>query len=441
MSIGTSSIDVNSLVSQLVAAERAPGDARFKTLETTAKNQLSAFGSLRSGLDGLQAALAKFTGTGASLGRRTAVQADAGFTASATSSAALGRYQISVESLATAQKMQSAPLASATELGSGTLTITVGSGDPLTVNVAPGSGTLAGIRDAINQVAAGKGLTATLVRGDAGDVLTLTSTAVGTAGAFTITTSGGGLNALATTGGTLVPVTPAANAQVIVDGVTRTASGNSLTDLIDGVTVNLTKAAPGTSFSLDVTSDVATLRGNMQGLVTAYNAALSAVRVSSAYNSTTGFAAALNGDAAPRSILSSLRNAISGSYAELSALGLKTATDGTLSLDATKFDAAIAADPTAANRLLGDAGSLGTGLRATLTGLIGTGGLLESRTASLNERLKQIERQRESFDVRISNIESTYRRQFSALDTLVTQLGATQTFLTQQFANLSSSRS
>jgi flagellar hook-associated protein 2 len=430
-----SGIDVNSLVSQLVAAERAPSENRFARVEESAQAQLSAFGALRSALSGLDASLKRFAGTGSTLGRKTTVAEGAGFTASATASAAPGRYQVTVASLATAQKVQSAPLASASQLGYGTLTITPGGGgDPIVVDIASGEGRLADIRDAINEAAEGQGVTATLVRGDAGDVLVLSSTVVGADGAFTIASSGGdgGLAALQTTGGTLVPVTPAADAEVEVDGVVRTASGNRLDDVIDGVVIDLTKAAPGTPFSLDVTADASPLKAQVLSLVSAYNAALSAIRTQTTYNAATQQASALTGDSAPRSIQAQLRNAISGAFGELSALGVKSSADGSLSLDGARFDAAIAADPLAVDRIFGDEGSLGVRLRDSLSSIVGDDGLIEGRTDALTARLKALTTQREAFDARMERVEAAYRRQFTALDGLVAQLSSTQSFLTQQ---------
>ena len=281
---------------------------------------------------------------------------DAGFTASATSKAVVGTYSVTVEALATAHKLQSAAVASSVQVGDGTLTFQVGGGTAFNVVIEDGKGTLADIRDAINKQAAGKGVTATVVHGDDGDVLTLTSDKTGSAGALSISASGGngGLSVLATSGGTLTQLAAAQDAVVTVDGITRTSSSNHLTDLIDGLTLDLTKAAPGVGFSLGVAADLGSLKDTLQGFVTAYNAALSTMRKQSAAGGENATAGALSGDATPRAIMASMRNALSNSYAEFSALGLKTAVDGSLSLDGSKFDAAIATNPGAVKGLLGD---------------------------------------------------------------------------------------
>jgi flagellar hook-associated protein 2 len=434
-----SGLDVNGLVLQLVAAERAPTDQRFAKIESTTKAQISAFGALRAGLAGLESALKRFDGTGADLGRKVTVGADAGFTASASTTASLGSYGISVESLAAAHKLQSAAAASDTQIGYGTLTIDFGGDAPIDVVIAEGKGTLADIRDAINAKAAGQGVSATVVSGDSGDVLVLASTKTGIDGALAITTSGGdgGLGVLATGGGTMTTAIAAADAKVVIDGITRTAGSNKITDAITGITLDLSKAKPGETFALDVTADVSPLKASLLTLVSSYNTALSALRIQSAAGGEGKAAGALSGDAAPRSITQSLRGLVSANYGELAALGFKTAVDGSLSLDGTKFDAAIAADPQAASRLFGSEGGLGQPLRSALTSYIGTDGMIKGRTSTLDGRLKQLATQREAFDVRIGRVEEAYRRQFTALDAMMAKMQNTSSFLTQQLAQFS----
>lgn len=441
-SIGSgSSIDVNSLVTQLVAAERAPADKRIVRVETATRAQISAFGALRSALSGLQGALKRFDGDGATLGRKVTVGTDAGFGVAASPAARLGSYQVSVERLATSHRLQSAPVSGGAQVGHGRLTITVGSGTPLQVDIAEGQGSLAGIRDAINTAAGGKGVTATLVRGDAGDVLSLSSTTVGTAGALTISASGGdnGLSVLSTAGGTLVTAQAATDAQVIIDGVTRTASGNSIADAIDGLTLNLTKAAPGQKFSVDIGTDASPLKATVLGFVSAYNTALSQLRTQGAAGGEGKAAGPLSGDSAPRNVMQSLRGTVSGSYAALAALGLKTAVDGSLSLDGATFDRTVAADPESVSRLLREDAPLGLSLRTALEGFVGTRGMLESRTTSLNDRMKSITQEKTRLDTRMDGVEATYRKQFTALDALMSKLQGTSTYLTQQLSALQQS--
>ncbi|TLX21414.1 MULTISPECIES: flagellar filament capping protein FliD [Thermomonas] len=435
-----SGLNVSELVGQLVAAERAPADNRLNTIETSTKAQISAFGSIKAALAGIESSLKKLDGAGGLPGRKATVATDAGFTASAGTSAALGSYSVIVEKLATAHKLQSAAATSTTQIGDGTLTLKVGDGDAFDVTIDAGKGTLADIRDAINSQAAGKGVSATLVNGDSGQVLVLSSGKTGAAGALTVSASGGdgGLSVLATTGGTLTEVAAAQDAVVHVDGITRTSSTNTLTDLVDGITLTLTKAKPGEAFSLDVDSDASTLKASMLGFISAYNTALGALRTQSAAGGEGKLAGPLSGDSAPRAITASLRNAIGNNYAELNALGLKTAVDGSLSLDGSKFDAAIAANPSAIKSLLGEDANLGKSVRDMLHNYVGAQGLLADRSKSLDTRMKTVSQQRADLDARMERLEASYRRQFTALDAMMAQMQSTSSYIAQQLGALNS---
>ena len=433
-----SGLNVTELVGQLVAAERAPADNRLNAMETTTKAQISAFGSLKAALSGIESALKKLDGASGLPGRKATVATDAGFTASAGTSAALGNYSVIVEKLATAHKLQSAAVPAGNHVGNGTLTLQVGSGDAFDITIAAGKGTLGDIRDAINSQGAGKGVTATLVNGDSGQVLVLSSDKTGSAGAMSVSASGGdgGLSVLATAGGTLTEVAPAQDAVVHVDGITRTSSSNTLSDLIDGITLTLTKAKPGEAFTLDVDSDASTLKASMLSFISAYNTALGALRTQSAAGGEGKTAGPLSGDAAPRAITSALRNAISGSYAELSALGLKTAVDGSLSLDGSKFDTAIAANPGAVKNLLGEDADFGKNMRDMLHNYVGAQGLLADRGKSLDSRMKSVTQQRADLDARMERLEASYRRQFTALDAMMAQMQSTSSYVAQQLGAL-----
>lgn len=429
-----SGINVNQLVTQLVAAERAPEANRIARRESEARSDLAAFTQIKNTLAALRGAADTLDGAGGVAGRKATVQADAGFTASASATAAFGRYSIEVESLASAQKRQSAAVAPAADLGTGTLSFTV---DGETFNVSVGAtNTLAELRDAINTATGGKGLSATVVNGDAGSVLVLNAAKPGSAGAITINATG----SIATFTDGIGVTTPATDAVIKVDGVTRTSSTNRLTDLIDGVTIDLTKAQDDSTFTLDIVADNGNVKSALQAFVSAYNTALGVLRNVSAYNPETRTGGPLVGDSAVRGLQQQLRGAIGNAFADLSALGIKSDKNGTLTLDTGKLDTALAVNPSAVDALFdkSSVGSLGNVLGSRLEGAVASNtGLLDSRTKALNDRLKGVDSDRARLDVRIAKIEDNYRRQYTALDGLVAQLQTTASFLTQQLSQIS----
>lgn len=437
-----SGLDVASLVQQLVAAERAPTSNRIDATERRTKAEISAFGTLRSAFDGLRNAIAKLRSDDTVDARRTTVQAEAGFTASATAKAAIGIYNVEVLARASAHKLASAAhAASDSTIGTGHLTITSGE-TTIEVDVDAEHATLQGVRDAINKAAQGKGVVATIVTADDGARLVLSAEKTGLENALAISASGGdgGLSVVAyapPAASTMTQLQAAADAKVKVDGFTRSSASDTITDMVEGVTLTLTEAAPGTVKTLTVAADASVLRGAAKSFVSTWNGAVNAMASTTKYDAATKTAAPLNGDALVRGVNRDLRGQLGAQAAELKSLGITIETNGTLKMDDAVFDAGMAKDPTVATRLFTAEDGLAAGLDESLDRLLDSDGLLKSRDEDLAARSKNITAQRDALDRRMSQLEERYRAQFVALDALMTQMQSTSSFLAQQLDQLS----
>lgn len=71
-----------------------------------------------------------------------------------------------------------------------------------------------------------------------------------------------------------------------------------------------------------------------------------------------------------------------------------------------------------------------------VTSMVGAGGAIESRTDSLNRELEQIEESRVRLEERITSYRERLVAQFSAADSLISQLNSTRDYVTQQLAAL-----
>ncbi len=442
-----SGLDIPTLVANLVAADRKPEENRINKAGTAASSQLSAISTIKSGMANLQTALKTLTTSIDSQAYKATVGEGAGFTATATSSATAGSYNVEVVNIAERQKLTSGAYASDKVVGNGTLTVKFGDSaeDSLDVTIAEGS-KLSDVAAAINKAAGGKGVTASVVTANDGQHLVLTAADTGLAGAMTLTASGGdgGLSALTypaadgTTG--LTQTVAAKDALVRVDGFERTSSSNSVADLIPGVVLNLTKANEGTPYSLSIGKDNTSIKTNISAFVSAYNAVVTVLKSSSAYNADTQKASALTGDAMVRGLQTQLRSQVSGSVSQLKALGVSIGTDGSLSFDGTKFDTAVASDPSAAQKLFGSDGTVGKGLNSMLdSNLNSTNGSITLRTNSLNAQIKDLEEQLDDLDKRMDEATTRYTAKFTAMDTIVARMQTTSDYLTQQLASSSSS--
>src|SRR5512144_2000512 len=120
-----SGLDINSLVSQLVAAEKAPAQAQITRSQTATATTISALGQLKGALSAFNSALAPLKAL-ESFSTRSATASDSDiFTASATIAAQPGSYDVQVESLASAHQITSDPFVTGASqvVGTGTLTI------------------------------------------------------------------------------------------------------------------------------------------------------------------------------------------------------------------------------------------------------------------------------------------------------------------------------
>src|SRR2546430_3052036 len=148
---GGSVIDVNSLVSQLIAATRGPKDSLIsaQTLKTT--TQISALGTLKGAVSAFQSSLGALDTPGAFNAQIATSSSPSILTASAGSSAVAGTYTVSVTKLAQAQQLVSKPIVgdATAVVGTGTLKISLGA-TSFNVNLTNANDTVAGLATAIN---------------------------------------------------------------------------------------------------------------------------------------------------------------------------------------------------------------------------------------------------------------------------------------------------
>lgn len=439
-----SGLDIQGLVSQLVAAERAPQAQRLSRIESSARAQLSSLGNISSVLAQLKTAASAF-GTASGFGARTvSLSTTTYLSATAGPQAQQGSYEIEVVSLARAGKLSSTPQATAgTSLGSGSLTLNVGSAN-FTVNAGGDPITLEGLRDAINNASDNAGVSASLVTTDDGVRLVLTGRETGSAKALSISGTGD-LAAFATA---FTVNATAANAQVRVDGNLASSSTNTFASVIPGVSFTATKSEtdPATTrTTLTVGRDDGAARKQAEAFVTAVNSVLSTVKVATLANPDTGVTSPLTGDALPRSLVSQLRNAVGASvpgqpvgFESLNSVGITFQADGSLKLDAARFDAAMNANPQAVAKLFSGDGSTGKRVADLVDSFTGTNGVITSRNKSINDRLNDVTRQRDALDLRMERVQRNYLAQFTAMEKIVAQLQGTSSFLANQLAQLPS---
>ncbi|MDO8420142.1 MAG: flagellar filament capping protein FliD, partial [Rubrivivax sp.] len=363
-----SGLDINTMVSQLVALERRPLDL-MRAEATRLQTQVSSYGKLNSLFSSLQDASNKLAGS--ALWARTVATSsdDSAVMASGGSGAAAGRYAVSVQALAGSQTLASTTAeASADALaGSGSLTLELGRWDGTAFGPKVGASavtvvitatdTLATMRDKVN--ASGAGVSASLVSDASGVRLSLRSSATGAENGFRVTvadddgnsTDASGLSRFAYdaagSGGGMALKQAAADAQATVNGIDVVSASNELTGVVEGLTLRLRKVTV-TPVDVAVQDDNEGAKAAITAFATAYSDLARYIAEQTKYDPASKVGGPLQGDSAVGSLQSQMRavlNASSGASARfprLSDIGLELQRDGTLSVDAAKLDAALA---------------------------------------------------------------------------------------------------
>ena len=441
-------VDLQSMLSSIMAAERAPITALEKKITTT-NSKISLYGELRSKLDALRTAsntlqfpsqLSAITATSSD---STALSATAAFYATP------GSYAVNVTQLATAQKSFSHAYDTGTSFGQGSLSFTVGGvAQPVIDLTDQASYTLQEIGAKINN--ANMGITATVIAGTDGDRLVLTGNKTGEDNDFSFTTTIAAPDSVPS--GTPQPalsdldtapglaVSSAANAEITIDGVAVSSDTNTFANAIGGVTFTALKT--GSSATITVQTDGTKIKDAVQKFVDSYNSVVTKIKENSTYDLSTKTGKLFNGDSSARAIRESLSNArgtipseLSGaSIKTLSELGVRIQQDGLLSLDTSVLNQAIS---TSASDVTTTIAAYGKALSDTVTNIMGENGLLSNRVNSLNTSVDRYEDNVAALENRVALIEKRYRAQFTSLDTLLSSMQTTSSYLTQQLANLS----
>lgn len=448
-----SGMDINGIVNQLIAAEGQPQFAAVTRQETAAKAQLSGLGSLKSALSTFQTAVRKLKDSSLFKTHQAFSANESILKVSASAGSVAGSYSVEVVHLAKAQKsIAAAEFSGATEVvGNGELTFSVGTKTPFSITIDNTNNTLAGIRDAINSASDNNGVTASIVNandsaGNAVSKLVLTAKDTGKANEFTVAVSGGdaGLNRLDSATPANYTGVAAADAEIRIDGLTALRSSNQISDVLQGVTLNLQSAAEGTNVNVDIKLDSQAIKQVVTDFVTAYNGFIGAADKLGKVATDGGSNGALVGDSTLRSIRNELRQQTSSvvssapnDFNTLKTIGIDIDRYGVMTLDAAKLEKALSSNLSAVSDIFASDNGVANKLDEKVRQYLQTGGPLDTRQSSLQKQLTSLGKRRENIQLHLDNLQKNYQKQFIAMDVAVGRFQATGSFLTNQLAQLS----
>lgn len=454
-----SGLDLESIISALVNAEAQPKAVALNRQEANFQTKLSGLGALKSALSKFNDAVAKLTKL-EDFQKVKATSSDTTIlTGTATTSALAGKYTITVDALATGSRLEtpaaqefanSSALVAPTLTGTEQVVFKVGATEKFRIDVTATT-TLTQLRTAINAAGTSSGISASIVNTGTGSRLVINSTTTGVGNTLEVSAANAGATAdlakiLSSSAGGNLLTQASTDASITLDNITVTSSSNTFTDIVDGVTLTVSKkTVAGSPATLTVANDTATVSSALKSLTDSFNELVKTFKaLGSVAEGATG---PLVGDAQLRQIESRLRTALGqtvatgGLFTNLSELGITTKKDGTLNLDTAKADKALNSGFLDVGKVFAGTGGVATSLKTSLDSYLGTGGTLTTRETSLQSQIEDIDKQRDQLDYRIGQLESRLRKQFASLDSLVATLNSTSLYLAQNLPKITTNTS
>lgn len=476
-SVGVSGTGLDeSVITKLVAIEKQPAEA-LSTKNTALQTKVSTWGKIQSAFSSLKDAANKLTQSDFWRGTTATSSNDTAVGVSTTSNAAASSYAVTVSQLAQGQMVASSAFASKTAtVGEGTLRIQLGNyvtdnsvappavtfnakaaASAVDIAIGPGDNTLEKIRDRINS--ANAGITASIVNDAAGSRLVMRG-ANGESNAFQVSViedaAAPGLSALAfdaSTGATsaMALTQSAQNAKATINGLDIASESNTLSDVVDGVTLTL-KQVTSTPANITVAQDTASISKGVSDFISAYNNVVSTIRVQTLYDEASKTAGPLQGDSTARGLLSQMRNLITSdstataSFSRLFDMGIETNTDGTLKMTSSKFNDAMGSKLADMQKYFANSDDVvasNNGMAQRIKGLasqiLDTNGAIANSTDGLKATIKRNTNRIEDINTRASLYETRLRQQYTALDASYSKLSGLQSYVSAQLAALNKS--
>ena len=448
-------LDFGQVVDQLVKVQRLPID-QLSQKKATAQSKLTDYALLGGKLLALQAAGDALRLPSVFDRSSTTVSDQTVLTASASSTATPGSYQVRVTQLAQshqitnkAAKAVASPTTDVVSGASATFTFRVGTGTDQTVTLSA-TATLENLQTGINDL--GAGVTASIVNTGSSTTpayrLFLTATTSGASNGVTIVADGTTLDFTNGSGTGGVDTLQAAQDAIAILGdpllnpVTVQRSSNTITDAIPGVTFALLKTTGASTVSVNVARDNGVVKENIKKFAAAYNDIVKFVNERTTYDVATKKGALFFTEPTAKGFLSQLRQALSApvsgltTYSSVGEIGFKTERDGVITVDDAKLASVLSTNYSAVKSLFINQTAV-TGVAQRVNAAIDaiddfSTGSLTVRKNALTKQVSNLTAEINRKEDALSAYEEGLKRQYAALDSLLSRLKGQSTFLQSQ---------
>jgi flagellar hook-associated protein 2 len=486
LGIGTSGLDVQSIVSQLVALEKKPLET-LKLRQEATEAKITSFGQIKSLIDTLNSAVGKLASVSGWNAVKASSSAEDYVTASAIGGTQLTSFDVKVQQLAAARSTTSMALAKDAYVGAGTLKFTVGTS---TTEISIGAlDKLTDVASKINGSNAGVSATIMTDPVSGQQRLMLRGKETGTDNAFQLEVLENGAVSDDDTGLSRLVYAPAfsysgpydpaddeyaadyaqaqkaweqtyfhesqaaQNAKATVNGIAVESASNTFTDVVAGVSLTVKKVTGATdpAATVSITKDTTEMKANIEAFVKAYNEANTAISEAIKYDSSTKVAGLFQGDSTMLTLQNALRSALQtvstsgGAFSTLSSIGIGTAgsadpsaINGNLVIDEAKLSKALE-NPDALKGLFsstaaGSAQGIAVKIRSVTSALLSVDGFFKRKDDALKREKDGHLDQEERIQDKVSRIEEQLTRRYSALDVQMSSLNSLSTYLEQQIS-------
>jgi len=452
-----SGIDM-SMVEQIMEAERAKG-VRFTQQKEKYTQSQNAWRDMNTRLDSLYKRLEDLQKPETFSSKSVKLTGPENISVTASTNAATGDYRVQVQQLATQTRISGNRVETGGDIRtalnkSGNLEINTGGGDSLNIEIVEND-SLRSISDKINNSTADSGIRSSIVD----NRLILTHTEYG---GKPLEVGGSLANDLGFDGVTAVI---GQEAEFTIDGLSITRSSNTIDDVIEGLTFNLTNVHnENDSTVISVTENLDKAAEALQKFVEQSNSTQSFIRSQlsvgdpSAENNQTG---TLTGDGTLMRLQSSLRSMMTSSESHgtsirgLQDLGVTIDRNGTASFDRTVLEKKVKDNPNEVSSFFSSSerntepsvdeeGNPVTNTRTERKGfsqdmrslvnqyISSTDGIIKSRRDTYDRMIRDVNDRITRFEERLEMRRDRYIRQFTALDTAMMRAESQMDFMFSQ---------
>ncbi|WP_028024769.1 flagellar filament capping protein FliD [Enterovibrio calviensis] len=427
-----SGMDIGSMVSKIVEAERAPKQERIAKNMNDVETNISAYGRLKTSLDTMKDLMYDFRRSNTFASRSTVSDNPETVSASADHQAVTGVYSIDVQQLAQSHKLVSDGLDAKADFGAGKLTLNLG-GRSATIEIKPEESTLLDIVRTINKHPSNPGIKASVINDDSGARMILGGDKTGADNQLAVTVNApitSPLQALAfnpaSQNNAMNEMQAAKDARILIDGLALVSSEtNTFSDAIRGVDIEVSKVttAEDGPVTVNVDEDRDTVKASLEQFVDAYNAFYQVTKALSKYDPETQQGGPLVGDSVIRSAVNQMRSLFStpiegapDSLKTLSELGLSTTMDGRLEINNSMLDKQLTQNFSALEGFFGGNDGFARKVEEAVQSFTGVAGTIRNRESSLGDQRVRLRDEQETLDRRMEDLQNRTLKQFSAMD-------------------------